>query len=200
VRDQLATLFAVDLPRRIPLLREQRLWGAEQLPDVDRVVSGTTDEETVRASGKPTWVIVENPRLLRMTATGDFSPQGEAEFHALYACRVIVWHLGKDWGLATAGRDHVAEACRGCLVQYPSLSVEPGDSGYRLNLPTYTEDYGTPALARDHRAWAAAILRTDVVVEEYLDDGSTLPPLGTVGSVDQDSYAVGFDQPMRDGN
>lgn len=197
VRDQLALLFATELPRKIPLLRTQRGWGAEMLPDVDRIVSGDVADETIRGGGTPTWVVVVNPRLVRMTPTGDFSELGEAEFHNLYSCRVLVWHLGRDWDLAIAGRDHVAEACRLCLVQYPTLSTEPGDSGFRLNVPTYTEDFGVPARVQSGKAWAASILSVDVLVEEHLDDGSTLPALGTVGTVEPDPYAVGFTEPMR---
>jgi hypothetical protein len=198
VRDQLALLFATELPRKIPLLRRQRGWGAEILPDVSRIVSGIVPDETIRGSeATPTWVVVVNPRLLRMTPTGDYSPEGEAEFHSLYACRVLVWHLGKDWDLSIAGRDHLAEACRLCLVQYPTLSVDPGDSGFRLNVPTYTEDFGSPSRTLSGKAWAAAILGVDVIVQEHLDDGSTQPPLGTVGTVEPDSYAAGFAEPMR---
>jgi hypothetical protein len=201
VRDKLAELFAQELPRKIPLIREARAWGAELLPDVDRIVSGNVEDETIKTAGVKwrTWVVVVNPRLVRMTPTGDFSPTGEPEFHSLYSCRVIVWHLGDDWHLAIAGRDHVAEAARACLVQYPTLSTEPGDSGYRLNVPTYTEDFGTPARANNSntKTWAAAILTVEVLVEEHLDDGSTLPALGAVQTVEPESYASGFDQPMK---
>lgn len=201
VRDQLAGLFAYELPRKIPLIREARAWGAEVLPDVDRIVSGNVPDETIKTAGVRwrTWVVVVNPRLVRITPTGDYSSAGEPEFHSLYSCRVLVWHRGDDWDLAIAGRDHVAEAARACLVQYPTLSTEPGDSGYRLNVPTYTEDFGTPARAveKTRKTWAAAILTVEVLVEEYLDDGSTLPALGVVETVESESYATGFDQPMR---
>lgn len=201
VRDQMAALFAVEMPRKIDLIRQARAWGAEVLPDVDRIVSGNVTEETLSAHGSKwrTWVVVVNPRLVRATPTGDFSPAGEFEFHSLYSCRVLVWHLGEDWDLAIAGRDHVAEAARACLFQYPTLSVEPGDSGYRVNLPTYSEDYGDPARSGTKNAgktWAASILTVEVLVEEYLDDGSTLPPLGVMETIGTESYAVGFTQPL----
>lgn len=201
VRDRLAALFALEMPRKIPLIRQARDWGAEMLPDVDRIVSADATLQTLAAHGGKwrTWVVVINPRLVRMTATGDFSPAGEPEFHNLYSCRVLVWHLGADWDLAIAGRDHVAEVARACLMQYPTLSVEPGDTGYRVNLPTYSEDFGEPVRSGakgGEKTWAASILTVDVVVEEYLDDGSTLPPLGTVGTVDTQSYAVGHTEPL----
>lgn len=198
VRDQLALLLASEMPRKIPLLRQARGWDGEALPDVDKFVSGDAPDEVISSNRGKNWVVVVNPRLLRMVQTGDYSPLGEPEYHLLYSCRVFLWANGKDWDGSIAARDHVAEAARLCLVQYPTLSNDPGDTGYRLNVETYTEEFGVPSrAAMTQRCWAAAMLGVDVVVEEFLDDGSTLPALGTAETITPDSYAVGFTQPMH---
>ena len=109
VRDQMALLFASDLPRRIERLRIARGWGAEQLPDVDVVVSGDPpDTRQSSNEGHKTWVVVVNPRLIRLVATGDFSAAGEPEYHCTYSCRVFIRVKAADWQQSEAARDHVA--------------------------------------------------------------------------------------------
>lgn len=198
VRDQLALLLASEMPRKIPLLRQARGWDSQALPDVDRFVSGDAPDEVISANRGNNWVVVVNPRLLRMTQTGDYSPLSEPEYHLLYSCKVFLWANGRDWDGSIAARDHLAETARSCLVQYPTLSTDPGDTGYRLNVETYTEDFGVPSRSPSgQRCWAAAMLGVDVIVEEFLDDGSTLPALGTADTIAPDTYAVGFTQPMN---
>lgn len=192
-------LFASDMPRRIERLRIARGWDAGLLPDVDVFLSGDPpDSKASSSQGHKTWVVVVNPRLIRQVATGDFSAAGDAEYHFTYSCRVFIRARGEDWKLSEQARDHVAEAARATLIQYPTLSTEPGETGYRVVQATYGEDYGVPSrVANDQGAWAAAILTVDVLTEEYVDDGSTLPSLGEVLEVDTTSYAVGVDEPMN---
>lgn len=199
VRDQLALLFASDMPRRIEKLRIARGWDATLLPDVDVFLSGDVpDSELNSNQGHKIWVVVVNPRLIRITATGDFSPAGDAEYHSVYSCRVFIRARGDDWNSSEQARDHIAEAARATLLQYPSLSTEPGETGFRMVQATYGEDYGTPSrVANGQGAWAAAILTVDVLTEEYVDDGSTLPPLGEMREVETTAYAVGVTEPMN---
>lgn len=199
VRDQMAKLFASDMPRRIERLRQARGWSAAELPDVDVFLSGDVpDSQLSSTQGHKTWVVVVNPRLIRMTPTGDYSPAGDPEYHCVYSCRVFIRCKGEDWQLSEAARDHVAEAARATLLQYPTLSTEPGETGYRMVQNTYGEDYGVPSrVANGQAAWAAAILTVDMLTEEYVDDGSTLPPVGEVLAVEADSYAVGVQEPMN---
>lgn len=199
VRDQMALLFASDMPRRIEKLRIARGWDAATLPDVDKYVSGDVpDSELSSAQGHTVWLVVVNPRLIRIVATGAFSPAGETGYHTTYSCRVYIRTRGKDWQLSEQARDHVAEAARATLLQYPTLSTEPGETGFRIVQATYTEDYGVPSrVANGQGAWAAAILAVDVLAEEYVDEGSTLPPLGELQQVETTSYAVGVEEPMN---
>lgn len=197
VRDRLTLLLNSEMPRKIPLLRTA--WGVDNslLPDVNRWISGDPPDEAVFADAKnKAWVIVVNPRLLKSVRTGDFSPAGEPEYHNRYACRVYVWTLGSDWNTAIAARDNLAAVAGQSLKQYPSLSTDGGDTGYRVNEDTYTEDYGAPLRANGSKAWAAAILSVDIDVEEVVDDGSTLPALGTADTMNVDTGAVGPGQPF----
>lgn len=199
VRDQMAQLFASDMPRRIERLRIARGWGAELLPDVDAFLSGDIPDSEINSNkGHRVWLVVVNPRLIRITATGDFSPAGDAEYHCVYSCRVFIRCKGDNWQLSEAARDHIAEAARATLLQYPTLSTESGETGYRMVQNTFGEDYGTPSrVATGQGAWAAAILTVDMLTEEYVDDGSTLPSLGEVLDVETSSYAVGVNEPMN---
>lgn len=199
VRDQMARLFASDMPRRIERLRVARGWSAKELPDVDVFLSGDVPDSQLNSTqGHKVWVVVVNPRLIRITATGDYSPAGDAEYHCIYSCRVFIRCKGEDWQLSEAARDHIAEAARATLLQYPTLSTEPGETGYRMVQATYGEDYGVPSrVANGQGAWAAAILTVDMLTEEFVDDGSTLPPVGEVLNVDTTSYAVGVQEPMN---
>lgn len=198
VRDRLAMLLAEEIPRKTPLLRDAWALDSVALPDVVTYYSGDAPEELI----KDTCIAVVNPRLLRSVRTGDISPTGEPEYHTRYACRVYVWAKGPDWDRATEARDNLAVCARLCILQYPNLSnVIPAegasDTGYRAEEDTYTEDFGAPIRAQASRAFAAAILSIDVTVEEFIDDGSTIPAYGTVQQLAAASYAVGPLQPFH---
>lgn len=193
VRDRLAVLLASEMPRKIPLLRQA--WGvsADRLPDVDYWISGDIPEESVNTG---TWVVVVNPRLLKAARTGDFSPAGEPEYRSRYACRIYVWTLGADWSSAIDSRDKLTACARLSLLQYPTLTSEGGDTGYLMHENTFTEDYGVPIRSKGSRCWAAAIMSVDVDVEEFIDDGSTRPPIGTAEQVTPTVAATGPGRPF----
>jgi hypothetical protein len=193
VRDRLAWLLAEEIPRKTVLLRAK--WSVDDvaLPDPTAYFSGDAPEELV----KDTSIVVVNPRLLKSVRTGDISPTGEPEYHSRYSCRVYVWVKGPDWSRATEGRDNLAVCARLCLLQYPNLNnkIDPQaattDTGYRVEEDTYQEDFGVPIRIQASRTYAAAILSVDITVEEYVDDGSTLPAYGTVQELTAASFAVG---------
>lgn len=197
VRDQMALLLASEMPRKIPLLREAWNVDAGKLPDVKRVVSGDLPEQAL--SGDDSLIVVINPRLLRSVRTGDFNANGAPEYRSRYSCRVYVWALGADWDGAIAARDNLAACARLCLFEYPTLTNEGGDTGYLMYENTYTEDFGVPLRGAGSRCWAAAILSIDADVEEYVDAGSTVPPLGTAQQIAATTTAVGPTQPFPGG-
>lgn len=193
VRDRLALLLAEETPRKLPLLREKWRLDDVALPAPAKYYSGDAPEELV----KDTSIIVVNPRLIKRARTGDISPLGEPEYHSRFSCRVYVWAKGPDWDRATEARDNLSACMSLCMLQYPNLNnrIDPlavtTDTGYRVEEDTYQEDFGVPVRVQGSRAFAAAILSVDITVEEYIDDGSTIPPLGTVQQLAATSFAVG---------
>lgn len=193
VRDRIAGFLADEMPRKTMLLRDAWKLDSVAMPDVIKFYSGDAPEELV----KDTSIVVVNPRLITGVRTGDISPAGEPEYHNRYSCRVYVWVKGPDWDRATEGRDNLAVCARLCLLQYPNLISTGGDTGYRVEEDTYTEDFGVPVRAQGSRVFAAAILNVDITVEEYIDDGSTMPPYGTVNQLAAAAYSVGPLQPFN---
>ena len=198
VRDRLTLLLANEMPIKIPMLREEWALDDVAMPLPTTFYSGDVPEELM----KDTSIVVVNPRLLRSRRTGDISPLGEPEYHSRYSCRVYVWAKGPDWDRAIEGRDNLAVCARLCLLQYPNLSnvinaESSNDTGYRVEEDTYTEDFGVPVRVQASRTFAAAILSVDITVEEFVDDGSTLPPYGTVQQLAAASYAVGPLEPFH---
>jgi len=194
VRDQLCDLLSKEVPRKIPLLRQ-----AWSLPEKDLIgpedvvfVSGDMPETTI----KETTVNVVNPRLLTTVRTGDVNAQGEPEYHTTYSCRVYVWAISEDWPSAENARDNLVAACRLSFLQYPTLTQAGGDTGFRIEEGTYTEDSGVPSRVNGSRCWAAAILSVDVTAEEFIDDGSTRPGIGIADTVTPATTAVGPQQPL----
>lgn len=194
VRDQMALLLASEMPRKIPLLREAWNIEASKLPDVKQVVSGDLPEQALTGDGS--LVVVINPRLLRSVRTGDFNANGAPEYRSRYSCRVYIWALGADWDGAIAARDNLAACARLCLFEYPTLTNQGGDTGYLMYENTYTEDFGVPVRGAASRCWAAAILSIDADVEEHVDAGSTIPPLGVAEQFAATTTAVGPTQPF----
>lgn len=194
VRDQMTALLSAEMPRKIPLLRTAWTLDEETLPGVDRFISGDPPENVItEAKGL---VAVINPRLLRSYRTGDFNANGSPEYRSRYSCRVYIWAMGKDWPTAIAARDNLAACARLSLFEYPTLSIEGGDTGYLMYENTYTEDFGLPVRTSGSRCYAAAILSIDADAEEHVDDGSTVPPLGTAQQIAATTTAVGPTQPL----
>lgn len=194
VRDQMALLLATEMPRKIPLLRDAWNIDASKLPDLTKVVSGDPPENVITESDG--LIAVINPRLLRANRTGDFDANGSPEYRSRYSCRVYVWTKGADWDSAIASRDNFAACARLCLFEYPTLAIEGGDTGYLMYENTYTEDFGVPIRMSGSRCYAAAILSIDADVEEHVDAGSTVPPLGTAQQIAATTTAVGPTQPL----
>ena len=198
MRDQLCDLLSKEVPRKIPLLREAWSLAVKDLIDPDDgdselvFVSGDVPEQTI----KNTMINVVNPRLLNTVRTGDVNALGEPEYHSTYACRIYVWAISEDWSSAENARDNLAAACRLSFLQYPTLTQAGGDTGYRVEEGTYTEDFGVPSRANGSRCWAAAILSVDVTAEEFIDAGSTRPGLGIANTVTPQTTAVGPNQPL----
>lgn len=181
VRDRLAALLRYEVPRKAPLLREVWSLGQNEIPDIDKIISGETPDDALTSDGN-TWVLVINPRLQKMTRV-DIDPAGRAVYMSRYSCRIAVYAKGDTWGESIVARDHVALMCRLSLLEYPNLSATVrGDTGDRVHENTYTEEFGEPRRVRNSggRAWAGALLSVDVDCEETLADGSTRPPIGEV--------------------
>jgi hypothetical protein len=182
VRDKVAELLAVEMPRKIPLLREAWDLDAAGLPDLDVITSGEAADNTLDSRGR-SWVEVINPRLLR-TRRVDIDPAGRPVYRSRYAARIYVWALGQDWGGAKTARDNLAAAVRLSLIEYPTLTILGGDTGWLLHEDTITEEYGEPqrinrrSTTGPARVWAGAVLSYEIDAEESTADGSTRPPLG----------------------
>jgi hypothetical protein len=198
VRDQLTLLLTSEMPRKIPLLREAWHLGAAELPEVSKFVSGDPPENIIAES--ESLVAVINPRLLNSIRTGDFDENGTPEYHNRYSCRAYVWAKGDDWDASIKARDNLAVCARLCLFEYPTLTNEGGETGYRLRENTYTEDFGVPVRAAGTRCWAAAILSIDLDAEEYVDAGSTIAALGSAETITPTTTAVGPNQPLPGGS
>lgn len=197
VRDQMALLLATEMPRKIPMLREAWNLDAGKLPELERTITGDPPENVITESKG--LIAVINPRLLRTSRTGDFNDAGAPEYRSRYSCRVYAWCQGADWDSAIAARDNFAAVARLCLFEYPTLTIEGGDTGYLMYENTYTEDFGVPVRVAGSRCYAAAILSIDADVQEYIDDGSTVPPLGTAQQIAATTTAVGPTQPLPGG-
>lgn len=198
LRDVVRDALAIEVPRKIPLLRTQ--WGMTQveLPDLATIVSGAPVENAL-TSESDTWATVLNPRLFK-TDQVDIDPNGLPVYMSRYSCRIYVWARAPEWALAIGIRDRLAVACRLALLEWPNLKPGIyGDTGYRLHRNTYTEQFGEPVRLVERgggRVWAGALLAVDVDTEESLADGSTRAPIGDAHTVTPDAVAVGPDQPL----
>lgn len=196
IRDRLALLLASEMPVKIDLLRQAWELDSGKLPDVDQFISGDLPDEVLNSGRGSAWVVVVNPRLLRTVRTGDISALGEPEYWSTYNCRVYIWAKGKDWQLAQTSRDELCITARLSLLQYPTLTNEGGDTGFRVEENTYTEDFAVPVRVIGQNTWAAGMLSVDITAEEYIDAGSTQPALGVAEAITQHTYAVGPSQPF----
>lgn len=193
--------LAFELDRKIPLLRSA--WNLDSLilPSMAKVVAGETADEAITSldDGAATWAVVTVPRLLR-TRPVDVDSAGRFIHMGRYSCQIGVWVRHADWNAVRALRDRMAAACRLCLLEYPSLdSRNAGDSGRRLVVGSYSEQFGVPIRIRNKSvAWAGALLLFEAEVEESLADGSTRPPLGESQALVTTAAAVGPTSPLLD--
>lgn len=183
VRDKVAELLGIEVPRKIPLLREAWNLDASQLPDLDVVTSGEAALNALDSRGK-SWVEVITPRLVRSVRV-DIDPAGRPVYRSRYAARIYVWALGSDWETSKTARDNLAAAVRLSLIEYPTLTVAGGDTGWLLHENTISEEYGEPQPVAKRgggaspRVWTGAVLAYEIDAEESTADGSTRPPWGT---------------------
>lgn len=195
VRDKVAELLGVEMPRKIPLLREAWNLDASHLPDLDVITSGEASDNVLDSRGK-SWVEVINPRLLK-TRRVDIDPAGRPVYRSRYSARIYVWALGRDWDTSKAARDNLAAAVRLSLIEYPTLTVLGGDTGWLLHEDTITEEYGEPQRINRRgstgpaRVWTAAVLSYEIDAEESTAVGSTRPPLGTNDTTTVTPYGYG---------
>jgi hypothetical protein len=181
VRNAIADLLTAALPRKIPLLREA--FGVDQgaLPDLDVMSSGEMPDSALTSVGK-SWVEVVNPRLLPGVQRVDIDPAGYPVYRMRYGCRIYVWALGADWDNAILRRDMLTGAVRAVLFEFPTLTLEGGDTGFLVHEDTYTEEYGVPIRAANAsgRTWGSALCSVDLWSEETMAAGALRPPVGAL--------------------
>lgn len=187
VRDQCVALLREDLPERIPLLREARGLDNSRLPDVarDRIVSGERPSNVLSSAKGGSWIEVINPRKVRMRQV-DLDDRGNPVYRSTWGLRIIVWAFAREWDVSIAARDNLMAATTGSLLEYPTLSRTPGDSGYLVNINTITEEPGPPfRIADDPQGarvnpgvWTGGALIYQMDDESTLTEASTRPPLG----------------------
>lgn len=192
VRDQLAALLGDVLPMKTEALRQAWTLGRRDLPDVDTIASGEIPENTVTNLGE-VWVEVINPRLQPGMVQVDIDSAGYPVYRLRYGCRIYVWALGANWDNAMTRRDMVIGAVRMAIIEFPTLQVPPGDTGYLLHPTTYTEEYGVPSRApnKSGRVWASALASIDLWSEESMADGALRPPLGTADQTEVATSVLG---------
>jgi hypothetical protein len=202
VRDKIAALLLDEVPTKIGLLRTA--WVAipgVSLPDLDEVSSGELTDNAMLAE-YTTAIMVTNPRLLNLKMVD--IEDGRPVYMTRYACRIYIWARGEDWPEAITFRDNLAVSARLALLEYPTLDNKlHGDTGYRLLVNTYTEEFGEPfrlANAKGRRVLAPAVLAIDLDCEETLADGSTREPLGVSETITTTATLVGPGQPLPEEN
>lgn len=204
VRDKVAELLDVELPRRIPLLRDAWQLDAAKLPDADVIVSGEAADHVLDSRGQ-SWIEVINPRLMKTTRV-DIDPHGRPVYRSRYSARIYVWALGDGWHEAKTARDNLAAAVRGSLIEYPTLTIAGGDTGWLLHEDTITEEFGEPQRINSRtrggpaRVWCAAVLSYEIDAEESTADGSTRPSLGVNNNNVITPDAVGAGVPFPTGS
>ena len=201
LRQRIIDHLSVELPRKIPLLRVAWAASADELPDMRKIIAGETVDEAIGGDADAgSWAVVAVPRIARAPRPVEIDPAGRFVFLTRYACQVSVWARSAEWEAVQTQRDGLALACRLCLLEYPTLSSQVGDTGHRLVLTSLTEQYGGPVRVRNKAiTWAGALLLFEVDVEETLAAGSTRTPLGSADTLSPAAGAVGVDQPMPEG-
>lgn len=196
LRDVVRDALAVEIPRKVEGLRAEFGWTDVEMPHAEKVESGEVSDNTLNSMGA-TWIIVLTPRLITDEQV-DIDDRGLPVYMSRYLCRVMVWAKAVDQQTVLHARDRLALAAKLALMEWPNLRPDTyGDTGYRVHRDTYVERFGDPVRLGNagSRLWAPGLLSIDVDVEETLS-ASTRPPLGQAETVEQNSYAVGPEQPM----
>lgn len=204
VRDACVALLREDLPERIPLLRAARGLDNARLPDVarDRIVSGERPSSVLTSAGR-SWIEVINPRKLRVRQV-DLDQNGNPVYRTRWGVRVIVWALADHWDVSLAARDNLMSAVSASLLEYPTLSRTPGDSGFLVHIDTITEEPGTPFRISDDpqgarinpRVWTGGALVYQMDDESTLTEASTRPPWGAADTINVTGAVAAPGQPI----
>lgn len=204
VRDACVALLREDLPERIPLLRAARGLDSARLPDVarDRIVSGERPSNALTTAGR-SWIEVINPRKIRVRQV-DIDPNGNPVYRTRWNLRIIVWALASSWEVSLAARDNLMAAVAGSLLEYPTLSRTPGDSGYLVNINTITEEPGPPFRIADDpqgarinpKVWTGGALIYQMDDESTLTEASTRPPWGEAEQINVTGAVAAPGQPI----
>lgn len=205
VRDACVALLREDLPERIPLLREARNLDHARLPDVaaDRISSAERVSNVLNGA-KASWIEVINPRKVRMRQV-DLDVRGNPVYRSTWAVRVIIWALAREWEVSIAARDNLMAACAGSLLEYPTLSRTPGDTGFLVNINTIVEEPGPPFRISDDtqgsrvnpRVWTGGALIYQMDDESTLTEASTRPPWGEAEQINVTGAVAAPGQPIE---
>lgn len=206
VRNACVALLQEDLPERIPLLRTARNLDSARLPSVarDRIVSGERPSNVLSSAKGGSWVEVINPRKVRMRRV-DIDDRGNPVYRSTWGMRVIVWAFARDWDVAIAARDNLMAACAGTLLEYPTLSRIPGDTGFLVNTSTVAEEAGPPyRIADDPQGarinpgtWCGGALIYQMDDESTLTEASTRPPWGEAEQITVTGAVAAPGQPIE---
>lgn len=204
VRDACVRLLREDLPERIPLLRTARGLDHARLPDVpaERISSAERPSNVLDGAQK-SWIEVINPRKVR-TRQVDLDVYGNPVYRSTWGVRVIVWALALEWDVSIAARDNLMAAVAGCLLEYPTLSRTPGDTGYLVNINTLSEEPGAPIRMADApqgarinpRVWTGGALLYQMDDESTLAEASTRPPWGEAEQITVTGEVAAPGQPI----
>lgn len=186
VRNACVALLREDLPERIPLLRAARGLDEAHLPNVapERIVSGERPSHVLTDAGR-SWIEVINPRKIGARQV-DLDDRGNPVYRTRWGLRIIIWALASTWDVSIAARDNLMAAVTGSLLEYPTLSRTPGDSGFLVNINTIAEESGAPYRIADDpqgprvnpRVWTGGALIYQMDDESTLTEASTRPPWG----------------------
>lgn len=204
-RDACAALLREDLPERIPLLRAARGLDHAHLPDVpaERIMSGERPSHVLTGASR-TWIEVINPRKIRARPV-DLDQYGNIVYRTRWGLRVVIWAMANEWDVSIAARDNLMTAAAASLLEYPTLSRTPGDSGFLVVTDTITEEPGAPFRISDDpqgarinpRVWTAGALVYQVDDESSLTEASTRPPWGEAEQINITGAVAAPGQPIE---
>lgn len=205
VRDQLARMLAVELPRKIALVREQLGLDASRMSDVAVLMSGEKPQSSV-TNESGSFVEIITPTRVRSRGRVDLDPAGRPIMWNTYAARVYGWALGHTWPLAVEGRDNLAQMIELSLVEYPTCTLDAAeDTGLLVHERTLVITPGEPVPLASRgggspRVWGPTVIAFEIDAIEATDLASTRPPLGTADTttITGAAYGPGEEFPGED--